>query len=271
MKTNVFWSVVGGLVLLWIILIVLVVLPKKESYEKTANDLQSSVRTLEQMARMEPAKIPSEALKENREQYFERYSSNYQEAFEFYEERDRRFEDLEGRTSPTDWYAAYNDAYEKLGARYRAHANLPEDKPLPFKRAEDPRTADRLGLTQKRWRIQRTLVEEIMSLGGTIEEYSPKEVRERLEHFETLRSTVKLALPPTKLRALINSLLEHDTINFEIQELQVGKQRDALIIDLVKEAPASEPQPISEPHVLCRMVIDVLDWDPPAPEVAEEN
>ncbi|NCG12590.1 MAG: hypothetical protein GWP38_04525, partial [Planctomycetia bacterium] len=50
MSDKVFWSILGGILLGWVILFVLLVLPKMQAYDSVSADLKSKHRTLDKFS-----------------------------------------------------------------------------------------------------------------------------------------------------------------------------------------------------------------------------
>ena len=66
-------------------------------------------------------------------------------------------------------------------------------------------------------------------------------------------------VPPTRIGGVIDGLLRHNFIDFEIRHLAMAKQRESLIYGVVEQVAAGEVGLDSEPPVRLLLELDVIE------------
>ncbi|MGE4620393.1 MAG: hypothetical protein AAEJ04_11360, partial [Planctomycetota bacterium] len=134
MKDKVFWSVLGAILLGWIILFFLLVWPKMTAYESVTKKLSRSNRAIQKYAKMDSGELPTEDLVEAEEKYLANWRKQIDRAEAFHQNRAALF--IEGVVGDLSaWSTRYRDDFELLQSRYRKHvgpADETEDKDYPF-------------------------------------------------------------------------------------------------------------------------------------------
>ena len=69
MKDKVFWSILGAILLGWVLLFFLFVWPKMDAYNEVTDTLSKSNRAIQKYARMAAEELPTEDLVEAQEKY----------------------------------------------------------------------------------------------------------------------------------------------------------------------------------------------------------
>ena len=85
MSDKVFWSILGGILLGWVILFVLLVLPKMQAYDSVSADLKSKHRTLDKFSKRTDRDLPTQRLINKEEEFLQSWKKEIDRAEEFYE------------------------------------------------------------------------------------------------------------------------------------------------------------------------------------------
>ncbi|MGE3166399.1 MAG: hypothetical protein AB7O52_15960 [Planctomycetota bacterium] len=278
MKNNVFWGVLGAILVVWAATFwFLGWAAKAESDEKNAG-LASEVRTLERLSKKTAAEFPSEELKALRESELARTRKSYEDALGYMRERDQKLEHfLTDSQEPTlvEWEARYRDAFRGLGDEYRAFAALPADAKLPFPENTGIQNQASLPEYQKRfWGLQ-ALVRSLMKFPGSAIENvdfddKPKELGrlDKNEFHDRKQWRLDASMAAANVPKLITDLLTHDFVTFELHRLIVTKTQQSLKGDVVEVQAKDEPW-AGEPLVRVRLIVNALDWKYVPPESGE--
>ncbi len=274
MKTNVFWGIVGGIVLVWLILLGVVIYPKWNTYSEKKAKVTSAVSKLSKLAKREESELPTEQLLDRVSKRVENHEANLQSARQWYQARDDRFEDTQSQDNLAVWTSVvYEGGFVELEKQYRQAMGLEADAKVPFDRLKNMNKEEDLKLYQKQWNVQRTVIQKVIAHGGDVVKYDKKEkpdLKLGLQHpdFTSIQSTANIWLPPGKIAAYVNELLNDDTINVSLVDLVVTKARNSLVYDLVEALPEGK-EPMGEPMVRCLITFDVQDWSPRPEESTE--
>ncbi len=268
MTDKVFWGTLGGILVSCLAVFIFAVIPKINEYSTLAEDLESTTRKMRKYANLPASQLPTEKLAIATQKYYELWNDNYEDAVKIYQKRDKQFEEGSENVSLADWVGRYRDEFKELRDRYIKHVNLPEDtddKAIPFRKIPDLNDAAKIPEYQKAWRIQRTIVEAILSYDRSkLREYRTKRGREldrmgELEHFDRMRIEVEAELPAEKPLDLLSKLLGDPSINFEVYDALVIKSKEGMQFKIVEQLADGENPP-PQPVVFVRLVLDVLDW-----------
>lgn len=276
MKNQTFWGIVGGIVLLWLILMGVVVFPKWNTYGEKQGKVAAAAKKLKKFSAMPADEIPTDDLLDRKKRQIENFRTNNQAARDWYQSRDEAFENLQGQSALGNWKnAVYSDGFGKLAERYRQHSGLGEEERLPFAEFKNLNDQSELVTYQKMWQIKRRVLSAAIDHGALIESYSHENKADAnramdLEEFQSLQATVVLALPPSKIEAYLNQLLNDEVVNFSISDFAFTKDKKALKYDLV-EAATSGSGSAEEPRVMARIRFDVQDWNPKPVEDAPSD
>ncbi|MFN0060504.1 MAG: hypothetical protein ACKVX7_18760 [Planctomycetota bacterium] len=273
MKPNVFWSIVGAIVVAWIAFMGYEYTVYSE-YEEQSQALQAVATDLEKLVKGGADKLPTAGLLAKREEYFQSYEEELNKVEKFYADRDNNFEKLD-TSQFSSWQAARKDDFANLEKKYREVAGLDADAKLGFKELSFT-DASQIVPYQRQWHLQRTLIEEIIAVKGTIEALSfpvlAREATDKAEssHFKKIPINLEASLAPHTAHVFLDRLLTHPFINFEIERWGVGKRGDALKYDVVEQVKAGvDPGP--EPMVRVYLTAFAMNWEPPASPEKEKQ
>jgi len=157
MSDKVFWSLLGAEVVLWIVLFVIVVVPKMSEYDSVSAKLKRQQKDLKEYSRKVDRDLPTEDMVKAEEKYLESWSKEIDRAEEFYSSRVSRF--AEGTSSDlSGWSTRYRDGFDLLVKRYRSEVGLDAAAELPFLAQEDLDDVDKIVNYERRWKVQSHLV-----------------------------------------------------------------------------------------------------------------
>jgi len=273
MKTNVFWGVVGAILVIWLVLLYFVIFDgKMTTYAGKVDRLDKLVRKVEKYAKMPAEELPTSDLLEKTENGYARWQKNVDDAQRFYQDRDDAFESRGTNRDLGTWQAAYKVAFSALKESYREYAGLEEDAEIPFREIKDLSDPTAIAEYQKLWNVQRTLIERTMEFGGRVRKVVLKTGRdvkgaEASESFDRIRSELQCSLPPRRHVGFVDALLSDKVINFEIQRLLMNKDREGVQYDLVSSLETwNDQEAAEEPRLRIVLVADALDWKTPVPD-----
>lgn len=280
MKSNVFWGLLAGILVLWLLAFYFLAWGKKAAFDEVNARLNTNQLKLKRYAETAPDEFPRAALEERRQAEAQRLQQSYASALAVLNERDRQFEVwLTGGARPSlvEWQAAYRDAFQRLADEYRAHAGLGPDAVLPFRASETFNSEADLPLYEKRWKAQAAIVRAVIATSGAqLEELvvddRPRDLGPRMadnRYFDRSRWTASLLCAPASVGLLVERLLVDPVVCFEVQQSQIAKKREHLQADLLA-IQNSGVSPPAEPPVRVRLVVNVLDWKYVEPQESED-
>ena len=261
MSDKVFWSILGGILLGWVILFVLLVLPKMQAYDSVSADLKSKHRTLDKFSKRTDRDLPTQRLINKEEEFLQSWKKEIDRAEEFYTSRKFRFE--EGASDDlSGWSTRYRDDFDFLVKKYRRHAGLADDAELPFEIQEDISNVDEIVNYERRWKVQFHLVDLIVNTRGTsivellVDKKSGRSARNKNVDSESFPVVLKLRIPASKSVSFVDQILKHTFIDYSIDQLVVTKDRSQLLFDIVEEM-KKEDVDRSEPAVFLKLKMEV--------------
>ena len=270
MTNRVFWSVLGVILFGWIVLFFLFVWPKMQAYEDVTKKLSRSNKAIQKYARMDAEQLPTEDLVEAQEKYLNNWRKQIDRAEQFHSNRAALF--VEGVVSDlSSWSTRYRDDFDLLESRYRKHVGIDDAVELPFAVQEDTNDSSQIAAYERRWRVQKDLVDRIISIrGASIEELiiDRKTRRSRVDETGGLIKfpvTLRAFVPPTRVGSIVDGLLRHNFIDFEVRHLAMSKDRESLLYEVVEQVGENVEGLDSEPSVRLLLELDVIE------EVAATN
>lgn len=269
MKTNVFWTIVITILVAWIGLMAFVIFSKGGEASKAESSLRSKVSKMGGYANMDAAELPTEDLVVAKRAFLANQERELEAAKRVFQDRDAKFEMVPTRKLD-EWQAINEDRYNRLEEKYREYAELPGDEKTPFPKFD--LRANEIIPAEKAWKAMEFVVNAVMDRNGRIVDYKPQskiQMMPALPDFDRSRYEVRADLPPSAVPGLTEALLGHPYINFEVNELIIGKVRENLKNRLVERI-EGEGQPSPEPRVRVLITLDVLDWNP-KPEAAPQE
>jgi len=134
---------------------------------------------------------------------------------------------------------------------------------IPVKVQEDLSDPSKVEKYEKYWKVQKFLVDEVIAIPGASIAEEGLEVgkRTRGNKDETGRfQVVMLArVPPAQIGNLVDNILRHTFVDFDVKQLSVSKDRNNLIFDVIEEVAPESHGVASEPVVWLRLELDVLE------------
>lgn len=265
MKDKVFWSILGAILVGWIILFFVLVWPKMQSYNTVTGKLKSKKTAIQKYAKMDSVDLPTQDLVEAQEKYLVSWRKQIDRAEQFHETRAALF--IEGVVSDlSSWSTRYRDDFELLQSRYRKHVGLDAEAELPFQVQEDADDPSMIPAYERRWRVQKDLVDRIISIqGASIEELSIDKKTRRGggdssdSRFIKFPVVLRAFVPPSRIGGIVDGLLRHNFIDFEIRHLAMAKQRESLVYDVVEQVAEGDLGLDSEPPVRLLLELDVIE------------
>lgn len=264
MKDKVFWSILGVILFGWIVLFFVFVWPKMQAYEDVTKKLSRSNKAIQKYAKMDSEQLPTEDLVDSQVKYLANWRKQIDRAEQFHNNRAALF--VEGVVGDlSSWSTRYRDDFDLLESRYRKHAGLADDAELPFAVQEDATDANKIASYERRWRVQKDLVDRVISIrGATIEELSidKKTRRARDEDSGGLIKfpvVLRASVPPARVGGIVDGLLRHNFIDFEVSHLAMAKDRESLIFDVVEQVEDGTEGLDSEPSVNLLLELDVIE------------
>lgn len=269
MKNNVFWGVLGGILFVWLVLFWFLGWSTKNESDAKNEGLTTQVLTLKRLSEKSVSEFPSEDLRALRETELQKMQRSLDDAVAYLGDRDKKLERfLTDSQSPTlvEWEARYKDSFRKLGEEYRAFAGLAADAKLPF--SENPGIQNQASLPeyQKRYWGLQAMVRSVMKLPGCVIESldfedKPKDLGrlDRSELHDRKQWRLDASLSATQIPVLVNDLLTHEFVTFELQRLVATKSQGLLKPTVVEVHPKGELVG-GEPPVRIRLIVNALDW-----------
>ena len=276
MKDNVFWGIVGGVLVLVILGFYFMVWDKWGTYQDRSTDLKSRVTQMEKFAG-KVNDLPTQKLREANEEFTSDWTANRDATLVYLEQRDADFESFRfvgqdlGSPDLATWTTAYRDAFDKLAGDYREHTDTGSEEPVPFDKIKDIGDANKVLDYQKEWRVTSTLVRAVMDVkGSNVRRCRATRVEDPdLEHFKRLRFQLEADLPASKVSSVMKTVLSDSGINFDVRRLLVSKSLHSLPAEAETVITVSEGSVApGEPNVVLILDVDVLDWEKPAPKAA---
>ena len=273
MQDKTFWSILGALVLGWIVLFyMLVVGGGMKTYSEKSSSLKSKVRAMKDFAEMAPEDLPTEELLDRKTAEIEAKEKMLADAQQFFIDRENRLFAGAAINNKAAWEGRYRDQYALLGDEYRrAHPpaeDAEEVEDLPFALLENKILEGDLSQAERLWRTQKLVVEAVLDAGGDILSADPanrstlrsavKAEKAKRPRFELDRVNTLAELPATKISPLLATLLAHPELNLEVESLTVGKNPQGLIAEVVREG----EEHMAEPMVFMNLSLNVLKFIP---------
>ncbi len=263
MKDKVFWSLLGAILLGWVLLFAFLVWPKMTEYDKVTDKLSKEKKAIQVYAKMDVEELPTDDLVEAKENFLKNWRKQLDRATQFHENRSALF--TEGAVSDlSSWATRYRDNYDLLVNRYVQHTGYAGDmEDIPVKVQEDLSDPSKVEKYEKYWKVQKFLVDEVIAIPGASIAEEGLEVgkRTRGNKDETGRfQVVMLArVPPAQIGNLVDNILRHTFVDFDVKQLSVSKDRNNLIFDVIEEVAPESHGVASEPVVWLRLELDVLE------------
>ena len=276
MNDKTFWSILGALLLGWVVLLyVLVIGGAMQDYDKASKELESKVKAMKDFSEDGPSELPTETLLERKERLITAYENNVGNAQAFFTSREDRV-DASIKPSRDLWLANYRDEYDALMRRYNElhPAGEPQNggrgKEDPFDKIKESLADDR-PRAERMWRTQRLLVGKVIDAGGKLEscKFGADRNQDRREPFALDNVTLSGAVPPSAIPEMLESILSHSDLALEIDRLVIGKDMSQLTDELVIELPSPDAEGPEEPPVLIKLTVNILKYDPQ--ETSEEE
>ncbi len=264
MNDKLFWSLLGVILLGWIVLFLFMVVPKMNEYDAVTKKLSSEKRAIQKYAEMDSSMLPTEDLVEAKEKFLTRWRRQIDRAEQFHENRSILF--AEGAISDLSaWATRYRDNFESLQSRYSQHTGHQfdaEDKDPPFEIMDDISDPGQVEKYERRWKVQKDLVDRIIAIpGASIDELTiaKKTTRKSNQADSGVFPVVFFAkVPPASVGSLVDGLLRHTYVDFEVKHLAIAKDKAGLIFDVVEELEEGSAGIGSEPVVLLLIEMNVL-------------
>lgn len=265
MKDKVFWSILGAILVGWILLFFLFVWPKMQSYNEVTGQLKSKKTAIQRYAKMSADDLPTEDLVEAQEKYLANWKKQIDRAEQFHKNRSALF--IEGVVGDlSSWSTRYRDDFNLLQSRYRKHVGLDAEAELPFQVQEEAGDPAMIAAYERRWRVQKELVDRIIAIqGASIEELSIDKKTRRGGGDSSDDGLIKFPVvlraqvPPSRIGGIVDGLLRHNFIDFEIRHLAMAKHRESLVYEVVEKITAGELGLDSEPPVRLLLELDVIE------------
>ncbi|MBT5737092.1 MAG: hypothetical protein HN891_06480 [Planctomycetes bacterium] len=264
MNDKVFWSLLGVILVGWVILFALFVMPKMTEYESVTKKLKSSKRDIEKYAKMSPDDLPTSELVEAKRDFLLNWDKQIAKAEQFHINRANLF--TEGAVGDlSSWSTRYRDSFGLLVSRYVHHTGYAgETKDFPFKIQDNLADPDQLQSYERVWRIQKDLVDRVLAIrGASIADDGLKinQQRKKSSSKEKSEGGIPISflakLPPASVGGLIDGLLRHTYVDFEIQKFSLAKTREGLIYEVVEEVEEGADGLASEPVVWVLLEMNV--------------
>ncbi|OUU25585.1 MAG: hypothetical protein CBC13_01920 [Planctomycetia bacterium TMED53] len=265
MSDKVFWSLLGAEVVLWIVLFVVIVMPKMADYDSVSAKLKRQQKDLKEYSRKIDRELPTEDLVEAEKKYLGKWEQEIKRAEEFYSSRVSRF--VEGVSSDlSSWSTRYRDGFDLMAKRYRSDVGLEADAELPFTAQEDLDDVDKIVKYERRWKVQNHLVNLVLAnRGSTIVELTVDRRLARAGRGGDGDSTsfpvsLKMTIPGNRVVNFVDQIMKHPFIDYSIERLAVSKDRKELLFDVVNEN-RPEDDEMGEPNVLLLLEMEVHEGD----------
>jgi hypothetical protein len=263
MNDKVFWSLLGVILVGWVVLFALFVMPKMTEYESVTKKLKNSKREIEKYAKMSSDDLPTIELVEAKRDFLLNWDKQIAKAEQFHINRANLF--TEGAVGDlSSWSTRYRDNFGLLVSRYTHHTGYAgETKDFPFKIQDNLDDPDKLQSYERVWRIQKDLVDRIIAIRGAsiaddglkINQLRKKSSKDKSEGGIPISFLAKL--PPASVGGLIDGLLRHTYVDFEIDKFSLAKTREGLIYNVVEEVEEGADGIASEPVVWVLLEMNV--------------
>ena len=297
MNNNVFGAIMAVVALGWVGLYFFMVSPVKTEAAEKSEEVATNEKRLRKYIKMGTEELPTKKKLDWVQEGADLHDTAYKDLLEEHKDRARRFGYFWGQESISrgDWEARYRDQYSELEKRYRGMVEMAEDQEIPFSAERSPLDDNiPVEVYHKRWRAQEALVSNALDRGAQIRSYkidkprktkkkkstsgNKKKSKAKQEYFARTSVDLELLFPPSKLNDYIGGLLEHADIQFEIETIEVVKQRKDLVAGMVREVDrdsgeAKDTLPGTEPLVGVALTVSYLDWayEEEAPPAKEEE
>ena len=261
MSDKVFWSLLGAEVVVWIVLFVLLVMPKMSEYDSVTAKLKRQQKDLREYSKRVDRELPTEDLLEAEEKFLSNWGKQIDRAEQFYSSRVSRFE--EGASSDlSGWTAGFRDGFELLAKRYRSDTGLAADAELPFTKQDDLDDASKIVSYERRWKVQNHLVNLVLENRGA-------EIVELVIDRKTTRGRasaddgpsqfpvyLKMTIPGNRVVNFVGQIMNHPFIDYTLEKVAVSKDRENLLFEVVNEV-SPEDGDMGEPNVLLLLEMQV--------------
>ena len=261
MSDKVFWSLLGAEVVFWIVLFVLLVVPKMSEYDSVTSKLKRQQKDLKEFSKRVDRDLPTEDLVEAEEKFLTNWSKQIDRAEEFYSSRVSRFD--EGASSDlSGWTAGYRDGFDLLAKRYRSETGLAEEAELPFFAQEDLTNVDKIVNYERRWKVQSHLVNLALENRGAViyelrvDRKATRGSRSTSEGPTRFPVYLKMAIPGNRVVNFVGQIMKHPFIDYSLDRVAVSKDRQNLLFDVVNET-KPEDVDLGEPNVLLLLEMEV--------------
>ena len=261
MSDKVFWGLLGAEIVVWIVLFVLLVMPKMSEYDKVTSKLKRQQTDLRNYATKVDRDLPTENLLEAEEKFLSNWAKQIDRAEEFYSSRVSRFE--EGASSDlSGWTAGYRDGFDLLVKRYRSETGLAADAELPFTAQDDLGDVTKIVNYERRWKVQNHLVNLALENRGSkimelvIDRRTTRGNRSADEGPSRFPVSLKMAIPGNRVVNFLGQIMKHPFIDYSVEKVAVSKDRQNLLYDVVNEV-SPEAGDMGEPNVLLLLELQV--------------
>lgn len=261
MSDKVFWSILGAEVVVWIVLFVLLVMPKMSEYDSVTGKLRKQQSSLREYSKKVDRDLPTKDLLEAEEKFNASWSKQLDRAEEFFSSRVSRFE--EGASSDlSGWTAGYRDGFDLLAKRYRSTTGLAADAELPFSIQDDLADMTKIVDYERRWKVQNHLVNLTLDNRGSeilelvIDRKTTRGSRSADEGPSRFPVSLKMTIPGNRVSEFLGQIMKHPFIDYSVEKVAVSKDRQNLLYDVVNEVSPEEGD-MGEPNVLLLLEMQV--------------
>jgi len=265
MNDKLFWSLLGVILGGWILLFLFMVVPKMNEYDAVTRKLSSEKRAIQKYADMDSSKLPTEDLVEAKEKFLTGWRRQINIAEQFHENRSNLFA-VGAISDLSAWATRYRDSFESLQSRYSQHTGHQfdaENKDPPFAIIDDISDPGQVEKYERYWKVQKDLVDRIIPISGASIDglmIAKKTTRKSSQADSGAFPVVMFAkVPAASVGSLIDGLLSHTYVDFEVKHLAIAKDQSGLIFDVVEEVEDGAAGIGSEPVVLLLLEMDVLE------------
>ncbi len=264
MKDNVFWSVIGVILVAWLASMFFLGWQPMGEFNEKSKKLGKSVKSLKNFSEMKANALPTAELEENEADYLKRLEEDVAGLKAYYADRDAQFEEL---LSPSigSWNTQYQVEFTTLSREYQAKTG----QELIIRAVNPPTKSEALPSLQKRWNVQKSVARTVMGTKGAHLSNMDAgfKVRRRSsskktnkggtdKFFATELVKFEVRMPATSVTAFMEALRADPKINFELNTSIVAKLPGKLIRENIELNQDSK-----EPYVLVRFEYSVRDWN----------
>ncbi|MGE4619010.1 MAG: hypothetical protein AAEJ04_04285, partial [Planctomycetota bacterium] len=148
-------------------------------------------------------------------------------------------------------------------------ADETEDQDYPFQALLDTSDSSMIASYERRWRVQKDLVDRIISIGGASIEELEIDKRQKGRAGSSKRSddggvlkfpvSLRASVPASRVGGIVDGLLRHNFIDFEVRHLAMAKDRESLVYNVVEQLEDGSEGLDSEPPVRLLLELDVIE------------